>query len=54
MKSYRDRDGGIRLFRPMDNIKRFNSSCKRVSLPVCISRRRKERSAYCYNRKLMK
>lgn len=38
MKAYKDRNGSIRLFRPMENMKRMNTSCGRLSLPVrCFS-----------------
>ncbi|GAB1601681.1 branched-chain-amino-acid aminotransferase, cytosolic-like [Argonauta hians] len=33
MKAYRGHDNKIRLFRPMENMKRMNSSAKRLSLP---------------------
>ena len=33
MKAYRDPDGGVRLFRPMDNVKRLNDSCERLCIP---------------------
>lgn len=33
MKAYRDPQGGIRLFRPMDNVRRLNDSCERLSIP---------------------
>lgn len=34
MKAYKDNAGRLRLFRPMDNMARFNRSCARVALPV--------------------
>ena len=33
MKGYKDEDGNILLFRPMDNCKRFNISAKRLAIP---------------------
>lgn len=33
MKAYRAADGSIRLFRPMENIKRLNNSAERLCLP---------------------
>lgn len=33
LKAYRRVDGGIQLFRPMENIKRMNRSAERLSLP---------------------
>ena len=33
MKAYRDPEGGVRLFRPMDNAERFNNSCERLCIP---------------------
>ena len=33
MKSYKDRDGGVWLFRPLENFKRLNISSKRLSIP---------------------
>lgn len=33
MKAYRASDGSIRLFRPMENIKRLNTSAERLCLP---------------------
>ena len=33
MKAYRTVDGSIRLFRPMENIKRLNNSAERLCLP---------------------
>ena len=33
MKAYRSRSGQIRLFRPMENIKRLNNSAERLCLP---------------------
>lgn len=34
LKAYRDVNGGINLFRPEENIKRFNRSAKRMVMPV--------------------
>ena len=34
MKAYRREDGGVQLFRPMENIKRLNNSAERMSLPL--------------------
>ena len=33
MKAYRRKDGGVNLFRPMENMKRFNRSAKRMVMP---------------------
>ena len=33
LKAYRRADGGVQLFRPMENIKRMNNSAERISLP---------------------
>ncbi len=33
MKAYRDTEGGVRLFRPTDNVERLNSSCERLCIP---------------------
>ena len=33
MKAYRRADGGVQLFRPIENIKRMNRSAERLSLP---------------------
>ncbi len=33
MKAYRGKDGKIRLFRPMENIRRMNNSCERLCIP---------------------
>lgn len=33
MKAYRGPDGGVRLFRPMDNVERLNASCERLCIP---------------------
>ena len=33
MKAYRRADGGVQLFRPMENVKRMNRSAERLSLP---------------------
>ena len=34
LKAYRRADGGVQLFRPMENIKRMNRSAERMSLPL--------------------
>ncbi|EGC39193.1 branched-chain amino acid aminotransferase [Dictyostelium purpureum] len=34
MKAYKDEKGQIRLFRPMENMKRFENSAKRICLPT--------------------
>ncbi len=34
LKAYRRADGGIQLFRPIENIRRMNRSCERLSIPV--------------------
>lgn len=34
MKVYKDNAGKLRLFRPLDNMARFNRSCARIALPV--------------------
>lgn len=34
LKAYRREDGGVQLFRPMENIKRMNNSAERMSLPL--------------------
>jgi branched-chain amino acid aminotransferase len=34
MKAYKDRDGNAFLFRPDQNIKRFNRSCERLAIPT--------------------
>ncbi len=34
LKAYRRLDGGVQLFRPMENIKRMNNSAERMSLPA--------------------
>lgn len=34
MKAYKDKDGGIRLFRPDKNMARLNSSSTRIALPA--------------------
>ncbi len=34
MKAYRTPDGGVQLFRPMENVKRLNSSCQRLCIPA--------------------
>ncbi len=34
LKAYRREDGGVQLFRPMENIKRMNRSAERMSLPL--------------------
>lgn len=33
LKAYRTESGGVQLFRPMDNFKRFNRSAKRLCIP---------------------
>ncbi len=33
MKAYRTPDGGVQLFRPIDNIRRMNDSCERMCIP---------------------
>ena len=33
LKAYRTEDGGVQLFRPMENIKRMNTSAERMCLP---------------------
>jgi len=33
LKAYRTPDGGVQLFRPMDNIRRMNDSCERMCIP---------------------
>ena len=33
MKAYRQKHGGVSLFRPGDNIRRFNLSAKRMCMP---------------------
>jgi len=33
MKAYKDADGSVFLFRPEDNLKRINISCKRMAIP---------------------
>lgn len=33
LKAYRKADGGINLFRPLENVKRFNRSAKRMVMP---------------------
>lgn len=33
MKAYRTPDGGVQLFRPMDNVRRLNTSCERLCIP---------------------
>lgn len=33
MKAYRAPDGGVQLFRPMENVRRLNSSCQRLCIP---------------------
>ena len=33
LKAYRRADGGVQLFRPLENIKRMNNSAERMSLP---------------------
>jgi branched-chain amino acid aminotransferase len=34
LKAYRRLDGGVQLFRPMENIRRMNNSAERMSLPL--------------------
>ena len=34
LKAYRRADGGVQLFRPMENVKRMNRSAERMSLPT--------------------
>ena len=34
LKAYRRADGGVQLFRPMENIRRLNNSAERMSLPL--------------------
>ncbi|MBR6736775.1 MAG: branched-chain amino acid aminotransferase [Clostridia bacterium] len=34
LKAYRRKDGGVQLFRPMENIKRLNASAERLCLPT--------------------
>ena len=34
MKAYRTPDGGVQLFRPMENALRFQSSCERLCIPT--------------------
>ena len=33
MKAYRDQDGNVMLFRPMENCKRLNKSAERLAIP---------------------
>ena len=33
LKAYRREDGGVQLFRPLENVKRMNRSAERMSLP---------------------
>ena len=33
MKAYRNPEGGIELFRPIENARRINSSCERTCIP---------------------
>ena len=33
LKAYRREDGGVQLFRPMENVRRMNNSAERMSLP---------------------
>jgi branched-subunit amino acid aminotransferase/4-amino-4-deoxychorismate lyase len=33
LKAYRNPEGGVQLFRPMDNIRRMNDSCERMRIP---------------------
>lgn len=34
MKAYRTPDGGVQLFRPIDNVRRLNTSCDRLCIPM--------------------
>jgi len=34
LKAYRRSDGGVQLFRPMENAKRLQSSCERLCIPT--------------------
>ena len=34
LKAYRRADGGVQMFRPMENIRRMNNSAERMSLPL--------------------
>ena len=34
MKAYRNPEGGVQLFRPMDNVRRMNDSCERLCIPT--------------------
>jgi branched-chain amino acid aminotransferase len=34
MKAYRTPDGGVQLFRPIDNVRRLNTSCDRLCIPT--------------------
>jgi len=34
MKAYKNKEGKIQLFRPLDNLKRFNASAKRLCMPT--------------------
>lgn len=33
LKAYRTPDGGVQLFRPMENVRRLNQSCERLCIP---------------------
>ena len=33
LKAYRNPEGGVQLFRPMENVRRINSSCDRMCIP---------------------
>ncbi len=33
LKAYRSPDGGVQLFRPMENVRRINASCERMCIP---------------------
>ena len=33
MKAYRNPEGGVQLFRPIDNVRRMNDSCERLCIP---------------------
>ena len=39
MKAYRDNEGHVRMFRPMENVLRMNTSIERLCLPVAIAKR---------------
>ena len=46
MKAYRDNNGKVTLFRPDMNMKRMNSSAKRIALPVAIPFNKKEAAPF--------